>query len=174
MNKAENNKKLFSSGGVFVDIFIGLLIAACIAGIVYRCFIYNPSAHIKTEGSYTVYFEIVDAQPSYVSYLENGDKVYVDGLQIGTISAKEAVEEQSEAATEADETTKQQALSFLTDAIALHEQDKATQVKLDQGTLTVSDNNHTVMLTPGMELEIYTDTVSVNVRILQIVEHKEH
>ena len=44
MSKTDKNQKLFSSGGIFVDIFIGFLIAACVAGIVYRCFIYDPSA----------------------------------------------------------------------------------------------------------------------------------
>jgi hypothetical protein len=48
MNKTEKNEKLFSSGGVFVDIFIGFLIAACIAGVVYRCFIYDPNARQET------------------------------------------------------------------------------------------------------------------------------
>ena len=76
MNKAEKNKNLFSSGGVFVDIFIGFLIAACIAGVVYRCFIYDPHARDEAGESYMVFFEVENAQRSFASYLQSGDHVY--------------------------------------------------------------------------------------------------
>ena len=76
MNKTEKRKNLFSSGGIFVDLFIGFLIAACIAGIVYRCFIYDPNAGVPDGKSYMVYFEIENAQESFATYLESGDAVY--------------------------------------------------------------------------------------------------
>ena len=42
--------------------------------------------------------------------------------------------------------------------------------EMEQGTLVIDG---TYSLTPGQVLEIYTDTVSVNIRILQITECSE-
>ena len=61
MNNTEKNQKLFSSGGIFVDVFIGFLIVACVAGILYRCFLYDPAAFKQDGESYVVYFEIENA-----------------------------------------------------------------------------------------------------------------
>ena len=165
MNKTENKKRLFSSGGVFVDIFIGFLIAACIAGVVYRCFIYDPNAHREQGEAYMVYFEIIDAQESYAAYLDSGDAVYDDatGLRIGALALHE---------DHADDS----AVAVLQNA---EEVDAPLSVKgvfrsvpgeMEQGTLVIDG---AYMLTPGQVLEIYTDTVSVNVRILQIAEQTE-
>ena len=212
MNKAENKKKLFSSGGIFVDFFIGVLIAACIAGVVYRCFIYNPNAHAaQTYGTYTVYYEIVDAQPGFAAYLEQGDKVYVDGLLVGIIPASHELTEQGETDAEEQETAEQETaeqetaeqetaeqetaeqetaeqetaeqetaeqetesaqyrLSFCSDANDL---EKGTLLSYEQGTLIIRNNEQTMKFTPGQILEIYTDTVCVNVRILQVVAQTE-
>ncbi len=92
MNKAENKQKLFSSGGIFVDLFIGFLIAACIAGVVYRCFIYDPNARLEEGEPYWVYFEIVDAYESYASYLQENDAVYdaQTGMRIGSLILHDA------------------------------------------------------------------------------------
>lgn len=160
MNKEEKKSTLFSSGGVFVDIFIGFLIAACIAGIVYRCFIYNPNANLQEGESYLVYFEIEDAYPGYADYLSSSDEVYdsQSGLRIGAL----AVHEQSQQGN---------AVSILSQ----EETDKTVTVNgvfrsrpgvMEQGSL-VLDGTYT--LTPGQELEIYTDTVSVTVRIVRII-----
>ena len=187
MNKAENKKKLFSSGGIFVDFFIGVLIAACIAGVVYRCFIYNPNARAaQTYGTYTVYYEIVDAQPGFAAYLEQGDKVYVDGLLVGIIPASHELTEQGETDAEEQETAEQETaeqetaeqetesaqyrLSFCSDANDL---EKGTLLSYEQGTLIIRNNEQTMKFTPGQILEIYTDTVCVNVRILQVVAQTE-
>ena len=197
MNKAENKKKLLSSGGIFVDFFIGVLIAACIAGVVYRCFIYNPNAHAaQTYGTYTVYYEIVDAQPGFAAYLEQGDKVYVDGLLVGIIPASHELTEQGETDAEEQETAEQETaeqetaeqetaeqetaeqetesaqyrLSFCSDANDL---EKGTLLSYEQGTLIIRNNEQTMKFTPGQILEIYTDTVCVNVRILQVVAQTE-
>lgn len=162
MNKTEKNNKLFSSGGVFVDIFIGFLIAACIAGVVYRCFIYDPNARRETGESYMVYFEIVDPRESYAAYLESGDAVYDDatGLRIGALALHEEHTEDSAVAvlqsTDAEET-----------ALSVKGVFRSVPGEYEQGTLTIDG---TYMLTPGQIFEIYTDTVSVQVRILQIAE----
>ena len=163
MNKAEKNKKLFSSGGVFVDIFIGFLIAACIAGVVYRCFIYDPNAHDHAGESYMVYFEIENAHESYANYLDSGDSVYdgATGLQIGTLDVHVDHAEGS-------------AVSVLRNAEQTSLRVKGVMRSvpgiMEQGTLVIGGS---YMLTPGQVLEIYTDTVSVEVRILQIVELTE-
>lgn len=160
MNKEEKKSTLFSSGGVFIDIFIGFLIAACIAGIVYRCFIYNPDASAQEGTSYLVYFEIADAYPGYADYLDSSDEVYdaQSGLRLGAL----AVHEQSRQGN---------AVSIL----AQDETDKMVTVNgvfrsrpgvMEQGSLVLDG---TFTLTPGQELEIYTDTVSVTVRIVRII-----
>lgn len=163
MNKTENKKKLFSSGGVFVDIFIGFLIAACIAGVVYRCFIYDPEANRDKGESYMVYFEIVDAEPSFADYLISGDKVY-DGatnLRIGAIAVHEDHAENSAVAML--QATKD-------DPLKVTGVFRSVPGELKQGTLSIGG---TCTLTPGQVLEIYTDTVSVQVRILHITEVPE-
>lgn len=159
MNREEKKQTLFSSGGVFVDIFIGFLIAACIAGIVYRCFIYDPHANDNQGESYMVYFEIEDAQPSFAEYLTSGDPVYdqATGLRLGALAVHQG-------------STDEKAV------LVLQEQEQPLSVKgvfrsrageLKEGSL-VLDGTYT--LTPGQVLEIYTDTVAVHVRILQITD----
>ncbi len=163
MNKTENNKKLFSSGGIFVDIFIGFLIAACITGIVYRCFIYDPHAHEQAGESYMVYFEIENAYESYATYLKSGDAVYdsATGLRIGSL-ALHADHAQDSAVT---------VLQASSDApLRVKGVMSSVPGEMEQGTLVIDGS---YMLTPGQTLEIYTATVSVNVRILQITEAAE-
>ena len=165
MNKAEKRKNLFSSGGVFVDLFIGFLIAACIAGVIYRCFIYDPHAREDAGESYMVYFEIQDPHESYANYLDSDDAVYdaATGLCIGEL-------------TEHDDHVQDSAVSVLQNTEIADAPLQITGVmrsvpgKLEQGTLVIDGS---YMLTPGQVLEIYTDTVSVNVRILQIIEQVE-
>ncbi len=162
MNKAEKRKNLFSSGGVFVDLFIGFLIAACIAGVVYRCFIYDPQVREDTGESYMVYFEIENAYESYADYLNARDAVYdgVTGLLIGELAKHDSHVDGS-------------AVSVLQDNDAADAPIQVTGVilsapgKMEQGTLVIGGS---YMLTPGQVLEVYTDTVSVNIRILQITE----
>ena len=165
MNKTEKRKNLFSSGGVFVDIFIGFLIAACIAGIVYRCFIYDPNAGVPDGKSYMVYFEIENAQESFADYLDSGDAVYDDatGLRIGALALHEAHAEGSAVALLQDEADP--AAEVIVRGLM-----RSVSGEMEQGTLVIGG---TYMLTPGQVLEIYTDTVSLEVRILKIVEHSE-
>lgn len=164
MSKEEKSKKLLSSGGIFVDLFIGLLIAACLAGIAYRCFIYDPDTKVEQGEAYMVYFEIEDAHQSYERYLESDDVVYCNesGLRLGTIAVHENSDSDS---VLAENETEQQ------------DQDKrvfgvfrSVPGKLEQGTL-VLDGSY--MLTPGQTLEIYTDTVSFTVRIVRIATQDE-
>ena len=165
MNKEEKRKPLMSSGGIFVDIFIGFLIAVCIAAVVYRCFIYTPSVS-QTEGeSYMVYFEIIDAQESYAAYLESGDAVYDDatGLRIGALALHEGHVQDSAVSVLRDQEDADTPLSVCGVF-------RSVPGTLEQGTLVIDG---TYMLTPGQTLEIYTDTVSVSVRILQIAEQIE-
>ena len=167
MSKAEKNKKLFTSGGVFVDIFIGFLIAACIAGVVYRCFIYDPNARIEQGESYMVYFEIENAHPSYANYLHSGDLVFdgATGLRIGALAVHDEHIDGS-AVSVLQESDEGQASLCVKGVI------RTVPGELEQGTLVIGGS---YQLTPGQVLEIYTDTVSVNVRILQITEqtHEE-
>lgn len=165
MNKTEKNEKLFSSGGVFVDIFIGFLIAACIAGVVYRCFIYDPNARQETGESYMVYFEIENAYESYVDYLNSGNQVYdgATGLRIGALALHEDHVESSAVTMLKDDDAEQQSISV--EGVF-----RSVPGVLEQGTLVIGGS---YMLTPGQVLEIYTDTVSVEVRILQITEAVE-
>ncbi len=163
-NKEEKSKTTISSGGVFVDVFIGFLIAACIAGIVYRCFIYDPHVSDEAGQSYMVYFEIEDAKESYAKYLDSGDTVYdaQSGLRIGAL----AVHKESENGQAVSVLTDQQNPDDLTVLGVL----RSRSGVLEQGSL-VLDGTYT--LTPGQVLEIYTDTVSVRVRILQITEQTD-
>ncbi|MBQ7379393.1 MAG: hypothetical protein IJW70_06885 [Clostridia bacterium] len=164
MNKEEKSKTSLSSGGIFVDVFIGFLIAACIAGIVYRCFIYDPHVSEEVGQSYMVYFEIEDAHQSYADYLNSGDTVYdaTSGLRIGTIAVhKGSVDGQSVSVL-----TDEQNPESLTVMGVL----RSRSGVMEQGSL-VLDGTYT--LTPGQVLEIYTDTVSVKVRILQISEQTD-
>ena len=165
MNKTEKNEKLFSSGGVFVDIFIGFLIAACIAGVVYRCFIYDPNARQETGESYMVYFEIENAYESYVDYLNSGNQVYdgATGLRIGALALHEDHVESSAVSMLKNDDAEQQSISV--EGVF-----RSVPGVLEQGTLVIGGS---YMLTPGQVLEIYTDTVSVEVRILQITEAVE-
>ena len=165
MNKTEKRKNLFSSGGIFVDLFIGFLIAACIAGIVYRCFIYDPNAGVLDGKSYMVYFEIENAQESFATYLESGDAVYDQetGLRIGALAVHEEHAEGSAVAMLQEERNENEPL-------IVRGVMRSVAGELEQGTLIIDG---TYMLTPGQVLEIYTDTVSVEVRILRIVEHSE-
>lgn len=160
MNKEEKSKTLFSSGGVFVDIFIGFLIAACIAGIVYRCFIYDPHVSESTGESYMVYFEIENAQPEFADYLEVDDALYdsASGIRLGQLV--EIPSESPEGSV----------------VLCTQDSDGNTMIKgvflsrkgeLVQGSLVLDG---TYKLTPGQVLEVYTDTVSVNVRIMRIDE----
>lgn len=166
MNKAENNKKLFSSGGVFVDVFIGFLIAACIAGIVFRCFIYDANARAEQEGqSYMVYFEIIDAHESYAKYLTSSSAVYdaESGMRIGVLGVHGDHAEGSAVSLFKDEQAENADLRMkgvINSEVGV----------LEQGTLVIGG---AYMLTPGQELEVYTNTVSVKVRILKITEHFE-
>ena len=109
-----------------------------------------------------VYFDILDAQPGYADYLDSGDTIYdqATGVRLGAL----AVHTES-----ADDKA----------VLVLGEQEQSLTVKgvfrsrageYKEGSL-VLDGTYT--LTPGQELEIYTDTVAVNVRIMQIVEHSE-
>jgi hypothetical protein len=165
MNKTEKNEKLFSSGGVFVDIFIGFLIAACIAGVVYRCFIYDPNARQEAGESYMVYFEIENAYESYVDYLNSGNQVYdgATGLRIGALALHEDHVESSAVAMLKNDDAEQQSISV--EGVF-----RSVPGVLEQGTLVIGGS---YMLTPGQVSEIYTDTVSVEVRILQITEAVE-
>ena len=161
-NKEEKKKTLFSSGGVFVDIFIGFLIAACLAGIVYRCFIYNPDTGVDQGESYMVYFEIEDAHESYARYLESGDAVYCakSGLRLGAIAVHEQSDENSVLAEHQRPDDDKRVFGVL----------RSIPGVLREGTL-VLDGSY--MLTPGQTLEIYTDTVSVTVRIIRIASMSE-
>lgn len=161
-NREEKKKTLFSSGGVFVDIFIGFLIAACLAGIVYRCFIYNPDTGVDQGESYMVYFEIEDAHESYSRYLESGDAVYCaeTGLRLGAIAVHEMSDENSVLAEDLEPDDDKRVFGVL----------RSIPGELREGTL-VLDGSY--MLTPGQTLEIYTDTVSVTVRIIRIVSMTE-
>ena len=163
MNKTEKNQKLFSSGGIFVDIFIGFLIAACIAGIIYRCFIYDPNALDQANESYMVYFEIENAYDTYAQYLHSGDAVYDEatGLRIGTLAVH--VDHTSNSAVAVSQ---QQTDSPLVVMGVMH----SVPGEMEQGTLIIDGS---YMLTPGQIVEIYTDTVSVSVRVLKIVESVE-
>ena len=165
MKKAETNKKLFSSGGVFVDLFIGFLIAACVAGIVYRCFIYDPNKNLEAGESYMVYFEITDAHESYASYLEDTDTVYdsATGKRIGALAPHNDHAEGSAVAVLQDE---QQEDAPLTVTGVF----RSVPGLMEQGSLVIDG---TYMLTPGQVLEIYTDTVAVYVRIISITEIAE-
>lgn len=165
MNKTEKNKKLFSSGGVFVDIFIGFLIAACIAGIVYRCFIYDPNKRLEEGESYMVYFEIENAHESYAKYLESGDTVYdaATGLRIGALAVHTDHAEGSAVSVLQDEQAEDMPLSVKGVL-------RSVPGLMEQGTLVIDGS---YMLTPGQVFEIYTDTVSVNVRVLSITEMTE-
>ena len=165
MNKTEKKKNLFSSGGIFVDLFIGFLIAACITGIVYRCFIYDPNAGVQEGESYLVYFEIEDARESFARYLESGDVVYdaTTGLRIGALALHDEHAAGSAVALLQNEQAEDAELS-------VRGVMRSVAGKMEQGTLIIGG---TYMLTPGQVLEIYTDTVSVEVRILRIVEHSE-
>ena len=161
-NREEKKKTLFSSGGVFVDIFIGFLIAACLAGIVYRCFIYNPDMGVDQGESYMVYFEIEDAHESYSRYLESGDAVYCakSGLRLGSIAVHEQSDENSVLAEDQRPDDDKRVFGVL----------RSIPGVLREGTL-VLDGSY--MLTPGQTLEIYTDTVSVTVRIIRIASMSE-
>ncbi len=162
MSKAEKNRKLFTSGGIFVDIFIGFLIAACIAGVVYRCFIYDPNARVEAGESYMVYFEIENAHQSYADYLDSGDPVYdgATGLRIGALAVHEEHIDGS-AVSVLQEPADEQSPLCVKGVL------RSVPGELEQGTLVIGGS---YKLTPGQVLEIYTDTVSVNVRILQITE----
>jgi hypothetical protein len=160
MNKEEKNKSRITSGGVFVDIFVGFLIAACIAGIVYRCFIYDPNVKQEQGEAHMVYFEILDAQEQYAKYLESGDAVY--DTQTGLLIGKLAVHTESEEGSAVSVLTGEAS----TDELVVNGVLRSTPGMLDQGTLILDG---TYMLTPGQELEIYTDTVSVSVRVTKII-----
>ena len=165
MNNTEKNQKLFSSGGIFVDVFIGFLIVACVAGILYRCFLYDPAAFKQDGESYVVYFEIENAHESYAQYLQGGDVVYDEqtGMRLGTLVVHDAHAEGSAVAVAQDE--------LVPDApLAVQGVMRSAVGSMEQGTLVIGGS---YMLTPGQVLEIYTDTVSVSVRILQITEHSE-
>ena len=165
MNKTEKGNKLFSSGGIFVDLFIGFLIAACLAGIVYRCFVYDPSARTQEGTSYMVYFEVENPHESFAEYLERGDAVYDDatGLCIGKLATHDQHAENSIMAIIENQE--------IADApLVMRGVFRSVSGEVDQGTLTIGGS---YTLTPGQVLEIYTDTVSVQVRILQITENTE-
>ncbi len=161
-NREEKKKTLFSSGGVFVDIFIGFLIAACLAGIVYRCFIYNPDTGVAQGESYMVYFEIEDAHESYGRYLNSGDAVYCarSGLRLGAIAVHEQSDENSVLAEDHKPDDDKRVFGVL----------RSIPGVLREGTL-VLDGSY--MLTPGQTLEVYTDTVSVTVRVIRIASMSE-
>ena len=163
MNKTEKNQKLLSSGGIFVDIFIGFLVAACIAGIIYRCFIYDPNALDQANESYMVYFEIENAYDTYAQHLHSGDAVYDEatGLRIGTLAVH--VDHTPDSAVAVSQ---QQTDSPLVVTGVMH----SVPGEMEQGTLIIDG---AYMLTPGQIVEIYTDTVSVSVRVLKIVESVE-
>ena len=165
MNKTEKNKKLFSSGGIFVDFFIGFLIAACIAGVVYRCFIYDPSARVQEGETYEVYFEIENARESFADYLNHGDAVYdsATGMQIGVLTLHQEHAENSAVALVQDAQNENA-------PVVIRGVMSSVTGDMEQGTLVI-DGMYS--LTPGQVLEIYTDTVSVNIRILQITECSE-
>lgn len=165
MSKEEKKKTLFSSGGIFVDIFIGFLIAACLAGIAYRCFIYSPDKGGEQGESYLVYFEIEDAHDSYARYLESGDTVYCEenGMRLGTIAVHEQSAPNSVLAenAEADGQAEERRLLGVFRSVA---------GQLEAGSLMLDG---AYMLTPGQTLEIYTDTVAVTVRVLRITSVSE-
>lgn len=165
MSKEEKKKTLFSSGGVFVDIFIGFLIAACLAGIVYRCFIYSPDQGSDQGESYMVYFEIQDAHDSYARYLESGDTVYCteSGMRLGAIAVHEQSDQNSVLAEDGE--TGEQA-----DGKRVYGVFRSLPGELQDGSL-VLDGAYT--LTPGQMLEIYTDTVAVTVRVVRITAVSE-
>ncbi len=163
MSKTDKNQKLFSSGGIFVDIFIGFLIAACVAGIVYRCFIYDPSARNPSGESYMVYFEIEDAHESYAQYLQSGDILYdqTTGLRIGTLAIH----------TDHSPDSAVSVLQYANDApVTVKGVFCSVPGEIEQGTLVVGGS---YMLTPGQIVEIYTEKMEVSVRILQITEAVE-
>lgn len=164
MSKEEKSKSPFTSGGVFVDIFIGFLIAACIAGIIYRCFIYNPNAVQDDGKSYMVYFEIENAHESYVDYLENEDTVYdtQTGLKIGALDVHDGSEQGKAVSISAPQTEEQ--------GITVMGVLRSRPGVMAQGSL-VLDGTYT--LTPGQVLDIYTDTVAVTVRVIRITEEQE-
>lgn len=159
MNKEEKRKPQMSSGGIFVDIFIGFLIAVCIAGIVYRCFIYTPSVS-ETEGeSYMVHFEIEDALPEYIDYLKGGAAVYdsESGLRLGTLAVHNG--NQLGSAVAVEENQKQDG------TVTLNGVFRSREGELEEGSLVLDGSYR---LTPGQVLEIYTETTSVKVRITQV------
>lgn len=164
MSKEEKRNSPFSSGGVFVDIFIILLIAACIAGVVYRCFIYNPEAGAEQGKAYMVYFEIEDAHESYASYLESGDVVYcADSRErLGALAVHEQSDENSVLAELPDEQEP--------DGNSVSGVFRSIPGVMREGTLVLGGS---YMLTPGQSLEIYTDTVSFTVRIMRIAKVSE-
>lgn len=163
MNKEEKRKTLFSSGGVFVDIFIGFLIAACIAGIVYRCFIYDPHVTTDEGESYMIYFEIEDAHPNYAKYLESGDTVYnAEGLRLGALAVYDG-SDSGDAVSVLSNTEN-------TDTVTVRGVMRSRPGVMEQGTLVLDG---VYQLTPGQTIEIYTDTVAVTVRILKITDQAE-
>jgi len=159
MNKEEKNKTLFSSGGIFVDIFIGFLIAASIAGVVYRCFIYDPHANEKAGESYMVYFEIQNAQPGYADYLEDGDSVYdgASGLRVGALAVYSGSPDGAAVLTSGEKS----------DGLTVTGVFRSRAGEMEEGSLVLDG---TYRLTPGQVLELYTDTVAVTVRILKITD----
>lgn len=165
MSKEEKKKTLFSSGGVFVDIFIGFLIAACLAGIAYRCFIYSPDKSGEQGESYMVYFEIEDAHDSYARYLESGDTVYCteSGMRLGAIAVHEESDQNSVLAE--DQVTDEQEESKRVLGVF-----RSVPGRLQEGSLVLDG---AYMLTPGQTLEIYTDTVAVTVRVVRITAVSE-
>ena len=159
MNKEEKRKPLMSSGGIFVDIFIGFLIAVCTAAIVYRCFIYTPSVS-QTEGeSYMVYFEIEDALPEYIDYLKGGAAVYDEqsGLRLGTLAVHNGNQLGSAVAVEEDQDGD--------GTVTLKGVFRSREGEFEQGSLVLDG---TYRLTPGQTLEIYTETASLKVCITKV------
>lgn len=164
MSKEEKSKTRLTSGGVFVDIFVGFLIAACLAGIIYRCFIYDPHKSDEPGEAHMVYFEILDAQEQYAKYLESGDSVYdaQTGLLIGKLAVhKESAEGSAVSVRNGENDTEELVVKGVF---------RSNPGTLDQGTLVMDG---TYMLTPGQVLEIYTDTVSVSVKITKIIKVTE-
>ena len=94
MEQNRTDKKI-RNRRVILDVFVILLLAVSVAGVVFRCFFYERIAKTDRSQRVKITFEVVDVYAPVVENLHEGDSVYLeaDGTRRGVLlsDAKESV-----------------------------------------------------------------------------------
>ena len=94
MEQNRTDKKI-RNRRVILDVFVILLLAVSVAGVVFRCFFYERIAKTDRSQRVKITFEVVDVYAPVVENLHEGDSVYLeaDGTRLGVLlsDAEESV-----------------------------------------------------------------------------------